>query len=136
MADFEQTTEVDASAEALFDYLSDVRHLPAYFDGMTSAEPAAGEAVRTTARIDPDGEGEREVEGEAWFRVDEDEQTLAWGSEGPNDYRGELEVSGSGDGSTVTVRLHTVHAGADAHDGIDEGLRTSLANVKHLVEGG
>lgn len=73
MADFEHETDVQASAEALFGYLSDV---------------------------------------------------------------GELEVEAAGDGATVTVRLHTVRADEDAHDSIDEGVQTTLANVKRLVEEG
>lgn len=77
MTDFEHATDVQAGADALFDYLADVSNLPEYFDRMTSAAPAEGEAVHTTALIDPDGEGERKVEGEAWFRVDDGESLRA-----------------------------------------------------------
>ncbi len=132
MTDFEHATDVQAGADVLFDYLADVSNLPEYFDRMTSAAPAEGEAVRTTALIEPDGEGERKLEGEAWFRVDDGERTVSWGSEGPNDYHGELEVSAAGDTSSVTMRLHTERA--EAGSDVDESLRATLANVKHLVE--
>lgn len=91
MSDYERTETVDASADALFDYLSD-----------------------------------------AWFRVDRDERRIQWGSEGPNDYRGELEVIGEGDVSEVAVRLHTSvdHAGS-----IEGDLQRTLDNIKRLVEG-
>ena len=72
-------------------------------------------------------------EGEAWFRCDADNRSLSWGSEGPNDYRGELTVGGSGSGSTVTVSLHTEHSGDDGH--IDSGLEATLASIKDKVEG-
>lgn len=128
MPDYEQQTHVDAPAQALFDYLADVRHLPLYFSGMTSAEPGDGEEVHTTAEVNG-----QEAEGDAWFRVDRDGQSLAWGSEGPNDYHGRLEVEDDGDGSSVRVHLHTDRV---ASDEIDEGLKSTMANVKRLVEDG
>jgi len=59
----------------LFDYLSDVGNLPRYFSRMTSAQPGQGEEVRTTAKM-PDG---TEAQGDAWFRVDQSAQRIAWG---------------------------------------------------------
>lgn len=131
MADYEQSITVDAEPEALFAYLSEVRNLPKYFDRMTSAEPADGEAVKVTAKINGEGDEPREVEGEAWFRVDEAARTLAWGSEGPNSYQGELDVADGGAACVVTVRLHTTRAEGDS---IEEGLRTTLGNIKRLSE--
>ena len=131
MADFESTTTVDAPPQALFDYLSDVGNLPAYFSRLTSARRGDGDEVKTTATL-PDG---REVEGDATFTVDDAAKTLEWGSEGPSSYGGRLEVTADGDGSTLTVHLHTtrVEAGdAQVQQGIDE----TVANVKRLVEGG
>jgi len=140
--DFERSATIQADADALFRYLSDVGNLPRYFSRMTDAEPAGSEAVHVTAVIDDENDGstdggtggeERTVEGEAWFRVDEDARTIAWGSEGPNEYRGELEVSGNGGSSEVAVRRQTKRG---ASDEIEQELETTLANVKRLVEGG
>jgi hypothetical protein len=78
------------------------------------------------------GDGPQEVQGEAWFRVDEAATTLAWGSEGPNDYSGELEVSPDGDGSKVAVRLHTERDDAPA---IEHDLAETVAAIKRIVEG-
>ncbi len=130
MSDYERSTTVEAEADALFDYLSDVGNLPRYFSRMTGAEPAGGEAVHVTAEIDEGGE-HKEVGGEAWFRVDDVARTIRWGSEGPNEYRGELEVSGEGETSEVTVRLHTMR---DEEGEIEPELERTLANVKRLVE--
>src|SRR5947209_13653167 len=129
MGDFTESTTVDADAQSLFDYLSDVGNLPDYFSRMTSAEPGDGEEVHTTAQM-PDGS---EVEGDAWFRVDNDAQRIDWGSEGPNDYHGYLEVTASGTISTVEVHLQTTRV-EDGDAEVEDGLRETLANIKEQVE--
>jgi uncharacterized protein YndB with AHSA1/START domain len=136
MGTYESTTTVTASPDALFSYLSDIHNLPEYFAAMRSAEPAGSaegdvppgsEAVHTVAEVD----GQRR-EGEAWFRRDAGARSLSWGSEGPSDYHGELRVDEAGDGSRVTVRLHTEHV-EDAR--VQDGLETTLAKIKEEVEG-
>ena len=136
MGTYESTTTVAASPDELFSYLSDVHNLPEYFAAMKTAEPAGAaqgaappdaEAVRSVAVV----EGQQ-VEGEAWFRRDADTRSLSWGSEGPNDYHGELTVAGEGGSSTVSVRLVTEHAEGER---IQEGLEQTLATIKEKVEG-
>ena len=127
MASHERTMSISASATALFDYLSEVRNLPKYFPRMISAEPGDGEAVQTSGRM-PDG---RTVEGEAWFRVSETAQRIEWGSEGPSEYHGWLEVSGDAQASTVQVAINTTRT-ADGE--VDQDLEETLANIKRLVE--
>jgi uncharacterized protein YndB with AHSA1/START domain len=136
MGTYESTTTVTASPDELFSYLSDIHNLPEYFAAMKSAEPAGeaegevppgAEAVHSVAEVD----GQRR-EGEAWFKRDADERSLSWGSEGPNDYHGELQVDGDGESSRVTVRLHTENV-EDSR--IQEGLETTLAQIKEVVEG-
>ena len=85
-------------------------------------------AVHTVADVD----GTRR-EGEAWFTTDADARTLRWGSEGPSHYGGELRVDANGDDvATVTVVLHTEHVEGER---IQEGLETTLAQIKENVEG-
>ena len=129
MADFRATTTVDAAEGALFDYLSQVQNLPHYFSRMTSATPGDGEEVHTTAQM-PDG---TEVEGDAWFRVDESTQRIEWGSEGAHDYHGSLEVTGTSDGSRVEVQVHTSRVAGDDQE-IPGALDETLATIKRLVE--
>lgn len=133
MPTHERSIQVDAHPDSLFAFLSDLGNLPRYFEQMTSAEPAGGEKVHTTAVIQPEGEPERTVEGEAWFRVDDEAQTITWGSEGPNDYEGELDVTPVGGGSKVAVRITTARDEAEA---IEKGLEGTLANIKRLAEKG
>jgi hypothetical protein len=85
--------------------------------------------VRVTAEVDG-----REREGEAWFRVDRERQRVEWGSEGPNDYRGWLDVTDEGGGrSTVAVHVSTARV-EDRPDEINQGLERTLASVRRLVE--
>jgi hypothetical protein len=127
MPDYSAVTDVGVSPRRLFEYLSDVDNLPSYFDRMRSAESTGGEEVHTTADL-----GDRQVEADAWFRVDADNLRLAWGSEGESDYHGTLQVTGDGDVSSVSVTLHTEHA---AGDEIQAGLEQTLANIRRNVEG-
>ena len=128
MGDYQHSVEVSAPARQLFGYLADVRNLPRYFTAMTSAESADGEAVHVTAKVN--GATER---GEAWLRVDQEQQHLDWGSEGASGYHGHLDVTGDAETSSVSVFLHTEH-----HDSgqIDQGIRDTLTAVKRLVEDG
>jgi uncharacterized membrane protein len=129
MADYERSQTVKAPAGALFEFLADVGNLPRYFEQMTAAEPAGGEAVRVTAVADG-----REREGEAWFRVDREAKRVEWGSERPNDYHGWLDVTGEGGGrSTVAVHVSTERV-EDRAEEINQGLDRTLGNVKRLIE--
>jgi uncharacterized protein YndB with AHSA1/START domain len=132
MGDYEHTATVSADPEALFRYLADVHNLPDYFAAMEEAEPtgehvADGEEVHVVADV----EGTRR-EGDAWMSVDDAARTLRWGSEGPNGYHGELQVSPMEHGSQVAVRLHTERADGP---GIRAGLEQTLASIKRQVEG-
>lgn len=131
MGEFTESTTVDVDAQALFGYLSDITNLPKYFARMTSAMPGDGEEVHTTAQM-PDG---KQAEGDAWFRVSEEEQRIDWGSEGQSDYHGYLEVTPSGTGSSVEVHLHTTRVEDDDPE-VQDGLRETLANIKEQAEGG
>lgn len=125
MPDHSHSIEVDAAPSALFDHLSDVRNLPRYFQGMTSAEPVPGDAVRVTARL-PDG-STRSME--AWFKVDAQARRLDWGSEGESDYHGWLTLEPVGDHrALVTVGLTT------PDDEAPPGLADTLANIREQFE--
>ncbi len=130
MAEYTGTRSVDADGPTLFAFLSKVSNLPRYFPRITDAEPAGGEAVDVTAVIEPAGQERHAVEAEAWFRVDERQQRVEWGSEGPNDYRGELEVTDDGEQSQVLLTLHTESDHPEIQDSLDETLDT----IAELVE--
>jgi hypothetical protein len=137
MADYQRSATVDAPADELFEYLSKIENLPAYMDRMTSVRNLPGDEVEVEAKVEPGDAGtdagpdagETTVAGDAWFRIDADTRTLTWGSEGPHDYHGELQVSGDGASSTVTVRLHTLHEA----EGVEDGIERTLANIQRLA---
>ena len=133
MGTYEQTIAVAVPPARLYEYLSDVDNLPEYMPRITQAHAVDdGEAVDVTARIDPEGEEPQTVHGEAWLRVREEGRSLEWGSQGPNDYHGELHVDAADDaGSTLTVRLHTERTEGDQ---VDSALREVVDQVKTLAE--
>ncbi len=132
MHDYQRQQVFDIDPDELFDYLSDVSHLPDYFPRMTSAELVDADEVRTEAVIDVPGEGSRHVEGTAWFRRDPGSRRLEWGSEGDNDYHGQLMVSDAdGGGAEVTVEIHT----ESEHEGIAEAIDDTLAGISEFMPG-
>jgi uncharacterized membrane protein len=126
MGDYQRSAKVKASSDALFNYLSDIRNLPKYFSHMTSAEKAGENEVHVTANIHG-----KETAGKAEFHVDKAAKKLRWSSEGPNDYHGELEVTGQGDTSEVAVKIHTTRKEGQE---IEQGLQQTLDNIVKLVE--
>jgi uncharacterized membrane protein len=136
MGDYEASTTVDVASNVLFEYLSDLEHLPEYLPQLTEVRPAGqapeGERVEVQAVIHPDGDGEREVEGEAWIEVVEDGKKLRWGAPEPHEYHGELDIDFVADGtSTVTVRLHTEHADGPS---VEDALQRTLSGIKSAAE--
>ena len=89
MGDHSGSADVGAPAGQLFGYLSDISNLPRYFTAMTSAEPAGQDEVHVVADV-----AGITREGEAWFRVDRERRHLEWGSEGPDNYHGYLDITG------------------------------------------
>ncbi len=73
------------------------------------------------------------VEGQAWFRIDEQNKHLEWGAEGGSSYRGSLHVTGNEHTCTVTVTLHTDHGNSVQ---INEGITTILNKTQHLIDEG
>lgn len=125
MAEHRREHAVQTDAHRTYELLSDVGNLPRYFPRITSATPVeGGDAVDTTAVIDPPGEAEREVSGQAWFRTDDAARRIEWGAEGDSDYHGALTVVDAGAGATVVLELHTPHEHPGIEESIDETLRT------------
>lgn len=119
MGSYRYTESADLSAQRVFDYLADVRNLPRYLPSMTVAEPEGGDRVHVEAEVDG-----RTESGQAWMRVDREKWRIEWGSEGPNDYHGELEISDHGsDRCTITLELHTIRAeGPEIEQGVQHAV--------------
>ncbi len=149
MADHEASTTVGV-APNLFDYLSDIEHLPDYLPWLTDVhrtEPRPAEAqgmearrphqpvheeVEVTAEVPTGERSDQTVHSEAWIDVVEEDRRLRWGAPGADEYHGELDVDFVADGtSRLTVRLHTTHSPDQA---IDDHLRRALESIRTTIE--
>ncbi|MGI8948668.1 MAG: SRPBCC family protein [Ornithinimicrobium sp.] len=126
------TVQIDVSAQQLWTYLSHVENLPEYLPQMTSAHRTGDDTVQVTAQIDPSDQPAREVEGQAWFTVKEEGKTLTWGSEGPNNYQGQLDIDSAGDSSCeLTLRINSERAQADD---VETGVQRTAKGIKRAAE--
>ncbi len=119
----EHTEFVAAAPERVFSALADVGNLPRYVPQVTGAERLDGDKVRVQARY----EGHTQ-EGEVWFRADEGERRIEWGSPG-SEYHGWIQVSPAGEGSRLTLYLATARG-----DAPDSEVMGTLDAIRRLVE--
>ncbi|HET6986272.1 MAG TPA: SRPBCC family protein [Kribbella sp.] len=146
MADHEASAIVDVDPNLLFDYLSDVEHVPQYLPWLTDVHLAArrpAEAQGLEARLPHQavheevevtaGEGsEQAVHSDAWIDIVEENRRLRWGAPGEDDYHGELEIDFvADDTSRLTVRLHSTHS---SDQEIDDQLHRALLAIKTTAE--
>lgn len=129
MPDFEQSREIDAAPEAVWQLVSDPHRL--------------AEWVPTTASSEPAGEDHVQLRGESHghdydtcggFTADDAAHRLSWDSPRHNGYEGVLTVTGHGTGSRVAVRvtIPDVPPGADAE--LARGLGETLDRIDRLTK--
>lgn len=126
MPDFQRSTTVNVDPERAFMFLADPANLPRYVAEMVLAQPEDGERLRVAAHV----EGRHE-EGDARFHTDPFRRYMEWSGEPSSSYRGSLQVSESGTGSSVTIRLH------DERDEnaleINRVLDETMKNIERLL---
>jgi hypothetical protein len=118
----EHTEHVAAAPDAVYAAISDVRNLPRFVPQMTAARPSGGDRVEIDARY----EG-RQQHGDASFHADDDERKIEWSA--PSGYHGWMKVEPDGDGSRLTLFLHTLHGTERDHD-----VSATLDAIRMLVE--
>jgi carbon monoxide dehydrogenase subunit G len=118
----EHTEHVAAAPDAVYAAISDVRNLPRFVPQMTAARPTDGDHVEIDARY----EG-REQHGEASFSTDPEQRRIEWSA--PSGYHGWMSVAPDGDGSRLTLFLHTLHGTERDHD-----VAATLDAIRMLVE--
>ena len=128
MPEYETSGPVNANPDAVFDFLSDIRHMPDYIPDMVLAR-AEGDRLRVAAEV----EGRHE-EGTASFLADPEQRRIDWGAGSAAGYGGWLQVSASDQGSTVTIHLNTDRASDEAQ--IQASLSQALANIRDWFAGG
>jgi hypothetical protein len=127
MPTFDSSVSIEAPAEAVFAFVSDIRNLPRFFDPMIAIEPGEGDHVRLT--IPQEGRAEQ---AEGWFRLADHKRRVEWGHDGPDDYHGWMEVDAEGLACSVTIKVHTT-ARVDKQ-AVTEALDRTMWALKTLVE--
>lgn len=132
MPDFQQSIDVQATKQEVFDYVSKVENMPHYLPTVKEATMEDADHVHMAVEID----GKRHEDG-GFFRTEQDDR-LAWGSE-DHDYHGEMTFQGDGSTTNVSIRLH-IQPPAHAPEGpwkarIESGLSGALDAIKQRVEG-
>jgi hypothetical protein len=116
----------EVSADELFDFVTELGNLPRYFPAITHATHEQGNEYHVEAVVHG-----KPVSGKAWMDSDRGARSMRWGSEGPNDYHGELQITSAGaDSAEIAIILHTTRAGGP---GVDDGLRDAVANLTRTV---
>lgn len=119
----EHTHHVAAPPDRVFAALADVGNLPRYVPQVTHASLEGGERVAIEARYE--GHTHR---GEGWFRTDEHQRRIEWGSASSH-YHGWLQVDPESEGSRLTLFVSTVHGDAPDHE-----VMGTLDAIRRLVE--
>jgi carbon monoxide dehydrogenase subunit G len=113
---------VAADPDRVFAALADPARLGELVPQLTSIRQADGDRVEVEARY----EG-RTQRGEAYFRADSSERKVEWGTGGG--YRGWMQVVADGDGTMLTLGLHTTHV-----EHADQDVAATLDAIRMLVE--
>ena len=113
---------VAAAPDGVFAALADPAQLARFVPQLTRVSPKDGDRVEVEARY----EG-RTQQGEAHFHADADARRIEWGT--PSGYSGWLSVEADGDGSMLTLGLHTTHV-----DHADHDIGATLDAIRRLVE--
>ena len=118
----EHTEHVAAPPDAVYAAISDVANLPKFVPQMTGARSSGDGRVEVDARY-----GGHEQHGEASFQADPAQRRIEWST--PSGYRGWMQVDGDGEGSRLTLFLHTEHS----HER-DTDVASTLDAIRMLVE--
>jgi carbon monoxide dehydrogenase subunit G len=122
--DHVHSEHVAASPDEVFAALSDPGNLARFVPQLTRIDAKDGDQVEVEARYDGHTQ-----QGRAHFRADADARRIEWGTDGG--YKGSMGVEADGDGSMLTLSLHTTHV-----DHADHDVGATLDAIRRLVESG
>lgn len=138
---YRRSQRIDAPADQVFAWVSQVGNLPQYLPPVTSAQSTGGDGIRIHVEIPNQGG----ADGEGYFRANRQARRMEWGATMGRDYSGTLTVAPMGDTqSEVTVEVnfgpHSVEPEAQAHaapgrDPMQESLAATLESVRRQIEG-
>jgi carbon monoxide dehydrogenase subunit G len=122
--DHVHSEHVAADPDRVFAALADPAGLARFVPQLTKVDARAEDRVEVEARY----EG-RTQRGEAFFHANASVRRVEWGTDGG--YRGWMSVEPDGDGSMLTLSLHTTHV-----DHADHDIAATLDAIRRLVEAG
>ncbi len=126
MSQFEAKIQIGASAEDVFDYVTDISRMPEYMPTLRKAVPAGDNKIRMQGEA-----GGHPYDADGWYQVHQREHTMLWGSDGPNRYSGHLEVMSQGDFCILMVGLNF-----EASPGMDSDFATLMEHRKVQIQEG
>ena len=139
MSEFVASTEINASADEVFAFVTDFNRMPEYMPTLHKATPAGDNRIRMQGQANG-----HPYDADGWFQTHEMERTMLWGSDGENRYSGHLEVMNQGDRCILTVALkfeaspgmdkEFEHLMNERRDKIQEGLQRSVESIKSCCE--
>lgn len=119
----EHTEHVAAAPDSVFAAISDPDNLSRFVPQVTSVRPKEGHGqVEVDARYDG-----KTQHGEASLNIDSGARRIEWSAE--SGYRGSLQVDADGQGSRLTLSLHTIHDAEHDHE-----IAATLDAIRMLVE--
>jgi len=141
MNEYEHSQTVQAQADRVFDFASNLNNLPEYLPTVRQA------IVQPGGRIRVQGEANGQpYDSDGTFRIDKARRRMEWSADGNRQYSGWLEVNEDGrHASEVTVHLSfavgpndrrkLAQSTGSADAAIMEGLQKSLQSLVNLIEG-
>jgi uncharacterized membrane protein len=132
--EFEESMTIDAPADRVFDFVSNVQNLPKYLPTTRNAQSQPGDRVRVQGRA----EG-HDYDSDGYLRKDREHFRLEWGAD-ERYYKGRLEVQPRGAQSSE-VRVHLSFKGGGTGPGpspdeVRHGIRDALKSIQHEVTTG
>lgn len=136
LGEYEDSLTVQASADAVVDFVADVRNLPKYLPTTKDAQSQGPDRVR----VQGEAQG-HQYDSDGYLRRAKEQGRLEWGAD-EGYYSGWLQVRPEGDGANVTVHISlrgkppgAPADGAPTPEQIQEGVRKSLESIRNYVEG-
>ena len=139
MPEYEQSIMIDAPADDVFNFVSNLSNLPRYLPTLHSAEAEGQDRVRVQG-----GAGPHDYNAAGYFKVDPAEYFMEWCADTDRHYSGWLEVLEIGDACEVTVHLSfnpdynmaqkMAKETPDLDEEMDAGIRSALLSIQRQCE--
>lgn len=131
--EFDESMTIDAPAERVFDFVSDVQNLPKYLPTTRNAMMQQGDRVRVQGRVVG-----QDYDSDGYLRKDREHMRLEWGAD-ERYYKGHLEVKPRGERASE-VRVHLSFRGGGTGPGptadeVRHGIRDALQSIQNEVTG-